>query len=51
MKKFLFLALVALIAVMSSCSFESYSGCPAYSHHNKTTKHGQKAQVKYARRN
>lgn len=35
--------------VLSSCSFE-IAQCPAYSHHNKMTKHGEKAQVKYAKR-
>ena len=52
MKKLLFLVGVIIVMMMSSCSFESYaSNCPTYSKHNKTTKHGEKAQLKYARRN
>jgi hypothetical protein len=52
MKKVLILASLIVVVVMSSCSFESYSSqCPAYSHHNKMTKHGEKAQTKYARKN
>lgn len=51
MKKLLFLAGMIVVMMMSSCSFESYNACPTYSHHNKSTKHGDKAQVKYARRN
>lgn len=42
-------AAVALVA-LSSCSFEVYQGCPAYSGQNKSTKHGQKAQSKYVKR-
>lgn len=52
MKKLLFLVGVILVMLMSSCSFENYSTmCPTYSQHNKTTKHGEKAQLKYAKRN
>ena len=55
MKKVLFLIFalgVAIMMMLSSCSFERYSShCPTYSHHNKTTKYGEKAQTKYARRN
>lgn len=50
MKKMTLIALVALIS-LSSCSFESYMGCPAYSAQNKMTKYGHKAQGKYAKRN
>lgn len=42
------LSLIACLALVS-CSFE-ISSCPAYSHHNKMTKHGAKAQEKYAKR-
>jgi hypothetical protein len=42
------LSLIACLA-LSSCSFE-ISSCPAYSNHNKMTKHGAKAQEKYAKR-
>ncbi len=42
------LSVVACI-VLSSCSFET-SHCPAYSSHNKITKHGEKAQDKYVKR-
>jgi len=42
------LSVIACIA-LSSCSFET-SHCPAYSHHNKITKHGEKAQDKYVKR-
>ncbi|MBX2970340.1 MAG: hypothetical protein KF803_13305 [Cyclobacteriaceae bacterium] len=42
------LSLIACLA-LGSCSFE-ISHCPAYSHHNKATKHGEKAQEKYAKR-
>jgi hypothetical protein len=45
MKKIILVCFVALIA-LSSCSFETFQ-CPAYSHHNKRTKHGHKAQTKY----
>lgn len=52
MKKLLFLVGVIIVMMMSSCSFESYaSHCPTYSKHNKTTKYGEKAQLKYAKRN
>lgn len=42
------LSVIACIA-LSSCSFET-SHCPAYSSHNKITKHGEKAQEKYMKR-
>jgi len=47
----LIIALGLIVMLMlSSCSFESYGNlCPTYSH-NKTTKFGDKAQTKYARR-
>ena len=52
MKKLLFLVGLIVVVLMSSCSFGSYgSMCPAYSHHNKSTKHGERAQIKYAKRN
>jgi hypothetical protein len=44
------IALVLLVAAMlSSCSFET-SMCAAYSHQNKITKHGEKAQMKYIKK-
>ena len=43
MKKVTLFALLALFT-LSSCSFEGYQGCPAYSGQNKRTKHGIKAQ-------
>lgn len=49
MKKFTLIAITALVT-LSSCSFEGYQGCPAYSGQNKTTKHGLKAQSKYVKR-
>jgi hypothetical protein len=45
MKKFTILCFAALVG-LSSCSFETFQ-CPAYSHQNKRTKHGHKAQTKY----
>jgi hypothetical protein len=48
MKKVILLAFVSMIA-LSSCSFETMSHCPTYSHHNKITKHGHKAQSKYSK--
>lgn len=42
------LSLIACLA-LASCSFE-ISQCPAYSHHNKATKYGEKAQEKYIKR-
>lgn len=48
MKKVIVIAIVSLIG-LSSCSFETMSHCPAYSHHNKITKHGYKAQAKYSK--
>jgi hypothetical protein len=54
MKKITFLLLalgIVIMMMLSSCSFESYSShCPTYSHNNKATKYGEKAQIKYARR-
>jgi len=53
MKRIMFLILalgVVVMLMLSSCSFESYhSVCPTYSH-NKNTKHGEKAQIKYIKR-
>ncbi|HRJ30829.1 MAG TPA: hypothetical protein PLV21_15365 [Cyclobacteriaceae bacterium] len=49
MKRIVLLLSVVTCIVLSSCSFET-SHCPAYSHHNKITKHGEKAQDKYVRR-
>ncbi|MEO7990167.1 MAG: hypothetical protein ABI663_11530 [Chryseolinea sp.] len=46
MKKIILIAFAAL-TTLSSCSFESYSSCPAYSSSHKITKHGAKAQTKY----
>lgn len=34
--------------MLASCSFETYQ-CAAYGNHNLTTKHGSKAQSKYAK--
>ncbi|MBL7858427.1 MAG: hypothetical protein JNM57_12120 [Cyclobacteriaceae bacterium] len=51
MKKITLFAIASLIIVSSACSFETYSGCPSYSHQNKTTKQGQKAQTKYTKHN
>lgn len=47
----LLIALGLIVMLMlSSCSFESYGHmCPTYST-NKTTKFGDKAQIKYARK-
>lgn len=46
----IFIALILLIGtLLSSCSFTS-SMCPAYSHQNKLTPHGEKAQIKYIKR-
>lgn len=44
MKKVMLFA--AFVLVLSSCSFESYH-CHSYGNTNHTTKHGQKAQMKY----
>lgn len=41
--------LLVLVVTMASCSFETYM-CPTYSHVNKITKFGEKAQAKYARK-
>ncbi|MFZ6009841.1 MAG: hypothetical protein ACOYXT_05780 [Bacteroidota bacterium] len=49
MKKVILFCIVAMVA-LSSCSFETYNGCPAYSHQNKKTKHGHKAQAKFHKR-
>lgn len=49
MKKVILLSLLAMV-ILSSCSFEGYQGCPAYSGQNKTTKHGLKAQSKYVKK-
>ncbi|QOI97887.1 MAG: hypothetical protein HRU69_10505 [Flammeovirgaceae bacterium] len=44
------IALVLLLGtLLSSCSFTS-SMCPAYSHQNKLTPYGEKAQLKYTKR-
>lgn len=51
MKNLIMIAGLIVVVIMSSCSFDTYSThCPTYSHHNKTTKHGAKAQMKYAKR-
>lgn len=47
MKKLLLMAIVGLI--LTSCSFETYL-CHTYGTTNQVTKHGQKAQHKYAKR-
>lgn len=47
MKKFILLA--GVVFLMTSCALETYQ-CPSYSQTNKTTKHGEKAQAKYARK-
>jgi hypothetical protein len=47
MKRFLLIVVAGLM--LTSCSFQSYQ-CPAYGHHKLGTKHGAKAQNKYARR-
>ena len=51
MKKIALFTIASLMILSSACSFETYSGCPSYSHQNKITKHGQKAQGKYMKRN
>ncbi|MCW5910013.1 MAG: hypothetical protein KIT62_03005 [Cyclobacteriaceae bacterium] len=43
------LLLLALVAILASCTFETYQ-CPAYSQVNKITKQGEKAQAKYGKR-
>jgi hypothetical protein len=49
MKKVTLFTIIALVT-LSSCTFQGYMGCPAYSGQNKTTKHGLKAQSKYVKR-
>ncbi len=41
--------LLALVAILTSCTFETYQ-CPSYSHANKITRYGEKAQAKYVRK-
>lgn len=48
MKKLLAFSVVIMIT-LSSCSFETFQ-CATYSHHNKKTRHGHKAQGKYHKR-
>lgn len=46
----IFIVLVLLLGtLLSSCSFTS-SMCPTYSHQNKITPFGEKAQLKYSKR-
>lgn len=46
MKKMLLIAVVAVL--LSSCGFESYQ-CATYGSHKAMTKHGYRAQTKYAK--
>lgn len=50
--KTILLALVSFLMIsLASCSFETVStGCPAYSHQNKMTRHGSKAQHHYQKK-
>jgi hypothetical protein len=50
MKKITLILFAALTLLMSSCGLDTYRGCPAYSTQNKITKHGQRAQAKFAKR-
>jgi hypothetical protein len=51
MKRTTLTLLAGIVLFLSACSLETYPDCSAYSGQYKITPHGQKAQVRYAKRN